>query len=100
MRALISALRAFLHLEETIRVLTVGVANQTAKPASAALVPYRVAAASISSSSKNNAAQVQPHGAAPPSLLPRQVPLPSQEGTKGIVQYALYVCSSSIYTKP
>lgn len=63
-----------------------------AKPTSA-LVPYRIAAASISSSSKNSAAsaQVQPHGAAPPSILPRQVPLPSQEGTKGIVQYALYV---------
>lgn len=55
-------------------------------------MPYRIAAASISSSSKkNSAAEVQPHGAAPPSLLPRQVPLPSQEGTKGIVQYALYV---------
>lgn len=72
-------------------MLTERLRNPPAAKPTSALVPYRVAAASISSSSKNNAAQVQPHGAAPPSLLPRQVPLPSQEGTKGIVQYALYV---------
>lgn len=62
-----------------------------AKPTSA-LVPYRVAAsaASISSSSKHSAAQVQPHGAGGvPALQPKSVPLASQEGTKGIVQYAL-----------
>ncbi|KAJ0120329.1 hypothetical protein N8I77_002415 [Diaporthe amygdali] len=55
------------------------------------LVPYRIAAASISSSTKNNAAQVQPHGAHSTSLLkPRkEVPLASQEGTKGAVQYVL-----------
>lgn len=60
------------------------------------LVPYRIAAASISSSSKNNAAQVQPHGSATSSHLlkpeRREVPLASQEGTKGAVQYVLYVC--------
>ncbi|KUI58597.1 hypothetical protein VP1G_05839 [Cytospora mali] len=57
------------------------------------LVPYRVAAAaSISSSSKNSAAQVQPHGTASTHLLKpdrKQVPLASQEGTKGAVQYVL-----------
>ncbi|POS72671.1 mitochondrial NADH-ubiquinone oxidoreductase 20 kD subuni [Diaporthe helianthi] len=55
------------------------------------LTPYRVAAASISSSTKNNAAQAQPHGAST-SLLKTQrkeVPLPSQEGTKGVVQHVL-----------
>lgn len=69
--------------------------RQIAKPTNA-LVPFHrvAAAASISSSSKNSAAQVQPHGgAATPSLLPKNVPLASQEGTKGIVQYALYVKS-------
>lgn len=57
------------------------------------LTPYRVAAASISSSTKNNAAQVQPHGASTSLLKPqrKEVPLASQEGTKGVVQYALYV---------
>ncbi|PSR82463.1 hypothetical protein BD289DRAFT_437385 [Coniella lustricola] len=51
------------------------------------LIPFRVAAASISSSSKNHASQVQPHVAT--GLEPKTVPLASQEGTKGIVQYAL-----------
>ncbi|KAF3760738.1 hypothetical protein M406DRAFT_358322 [Cryphonectria parasitica EP155] len=59
-----------------------------AKPTTS-LIPFRVAAASISSSSKNNAAQVQPHAGASTGLQPKQVPLASQEGTKGIVQYAL-----------
>ncbi|KAL1865704.1 hypothetical protein Daus18300_007080 [Diaporthe australafricana] len=54
------------------------------------LVPYRIAAASISSSTKNNAAQVQPHGASTSLLKPRkEVPLASQEGTKGAIQYVL-----------
>lgn len=71
--------------------------QSTAKPTNF-LVPYRVAAAaSISSSSKNSAAQVQPHGTATAHLLNperREVALASQEGTKGAVQYVLYVCSS------
>ncbi|KAI7786456.1 mitochondrial nadh-ubiquinone oxidoreductase 20 kd subunit [Diaporthe eres] len=55
------------------------------------LTPYRVAAASLSSSTKNNAAQVQPHGASTSLLKPqrKEVPLASQEGTKGVVQYVL-----------
>ncbi|KAG8168599.1 hypothetical protein KVR01_001348 [Diaporthe batatas] len=55
------------------------------------LTPYRVAAASISSSTKNNAAQVQPHGASSSLLKPqrKEVPLPSQQAPKGVVQYAL-----------
>lgn len=61
------------------------------KPTSA-LVPYHITAASISSSSRNDAASaLQPHtgqGVAKPR---REVPLPSQEGTKGVMQYALYV---------
>lgn len=55
------------------------------------LMPLRAAAASISSSSKKDASQLQPHGAATGIKLPNNVPLASQEPTKGIVQYALYV---------
>jgi len=74
--------------------------DNLARPA-AQLLPFRAAAASISSSSRKDAAS--PHGGA---VLPhggyglakrerKEVPLPSQEGTKGLVQYALYVLSSS-----
>ncbi|KAH8887746.1 NADH-quinone oxidoreductase [Thozetella sp. PMI_491] len=63
-----------------------------AKP-TAALAPYRIAAASISSSSRKNAATagaVQQHGGHGIARRERkEVPLPSQEGTKGVVQYAL-----------
>lgn len=64
-----------------------------AKPSSA-LVPFRaLAAANISSSSRNNnASAVQPHGSRSGALanpLPTSVPLPSQERPKGAVQYAL-----------
>ncbi|KAL2198203.1 hypothetical protein P885DRAFT_34164 [Corynascus similis CBS 632.67] len=54
------------------------------------LVPIRAAAAFSSSSHKDAASAVQPHagyGLAKPER--REVPLPSQEGTKGVVQYAL-----------
>ncbi|KAI0170885.1 mitochondrial NADH-ubiquinone oxidoreductase 20 kd subunit [Pestalotiopsis sp. NC0098] len=59
-----------------------------AKPASA-IVPLRSVAA-ISTTSKKDATSVSTHGST--SILPRErkeVPLPSQEGTKGVVQYAL-----------
>lgn len=62
-----------------------------AKPTTS-LVPFRIAAASISSSSKKDASQLQPHGVSTGlNKLPDNVPLASQEPTKGIVQYALYV---------
>ncbi|KAK3316702.1 hypothetical protein B0H66DRAFT_302508 [Apodospora peruviana] len=68
-----------------------------AKPtAHLANLPVRVAAASISSSSRKDstAAAVQAHGSssAGGGLVKRErkeVPLPSQEGTKGVLQYAL-----------
>ncbi len=63
----------------------------TARPTTS-LAPFRAAAA-FSSSSRNDAAgAVQPHagyGLAKPQR--KEVLLPSQEGTKGLVQYALYV---------
>ena len=67
-----------------------------------ALIPYRSVAA-ISSSSSKPATAVSPHnvqgnpGALPPMSITgkerREVPLPSQEGKKGVMQYALYVLS-------
>jgi len=65
----------------------------TARPATQ-IVPFRAAAvAAFSSSSRNNAASaVQPHGGYGVANRERkEVPLPSQEGTKGVIQYALYV---------
>ena len=63
----------------------------TARPTTS-LAPFRAAAA-LSSSARNDAgAAVQPHagyGLAKPQR--KEVLLPSQEGTKGLVQYALYV---------
>jgi len=70
-----------------------------AKP-TAALIPYRSIAAISSSSSKPASAAVTPHNVpGNPSTSPmsvtgkerREVPLPSQEGKKGVMQYALYV---------
>ncbi|RKU46630.1 hypothetical protein DL546_007437 [Coniochaeta pulveracea] len=65
-----------------------------AKP-TAALVPFRAAAfqvASISSSSRKDASSLQQHGTSAGAMTfpqRKEVPLPSQEGTKGVVQYAL-----------
>ncbi|EQB57044.1 hypothetical protein CGLO_02884 [Colletotrichum gloeosporioides Cg-14] len=53
-------------------------------------MPIRVAAASISSSSRKDASSVTPHSAS--GLIKKErkeVPLPSQEPTKGVLQYAL-----------
>ena len=76
-----------------------------------ALQPFRLANARFISSS--NPKPAQPHAAAgkpgivkgnpspPPPMsvvqdqTQTQVPLPSQEGTKGVVQYALYVSTTT-----
>ncbi|KAK3937895.1 mitochondrial NADH-ubiquinone oxidoreductase 20 kd subunit [Diplogelasinospora grovesii] len=65
-----------------------------AKPTTTALVvPYaRVAVANISQSSRSEkpaSALTPQHGGGLAKLPRREVPLPSQEGTKGVVQYAL-----------
>lgn len=66
-------------------------ANSTVRPATS-LVPFRAAAAFSSSSQKDAASAVQPHAGYGLARRERkEVPLPSQEGTKGLVQYALYV---------
>ncbi|KAL6866031.1 hypothetical protein ACO1O0_002131 [Amphichorda felina] len=58
------------------------------KPTTSVL-PFRAAAA-FASSSQRNASSLTPHGAGNSLAKPRkEVPLPSQEGTKGLVQYAL-----------
>ena len=54
-------------------------------------MPFRAAAA-LSSSARSNASNaVLPHGGYGIANRERkEVPLPSQEGTKGVAQYALY----------
>ncbi|KAF4838335.1 NADH-ubiquinone oxidoreductase 19.3 kDa subunit [Colletotrichum siamense] len=67
----------------------------------ASLMPIRVAAASISSSSRKDASSVTPHSAS--GLIKKErkeVPLPSQEPTKGVLQYALYENPPLITTIP
>lgn len=67
----------------------------TAKPMTS-IVPFRTAVAGIATSANRNASpsQLTPHGAGTSlSGTRREVPLPSEEGTKGVVQYALYVFS-------
>ncbi|KAK3350150.1 hypothetical protein B0T25DRAFT_549924 [Lasiosphaeria hispida] len=60
-----------------------------AKPTSF-FVPYRTAAALSTSSHKDAASAVLPHGGYGVAKRGRkEVPLPSQEGTKGVIQYAL-----------
>lgn len=72
---------------------------QTARPATA-LMPFRAGSvAFLSSSSSNNATTMKSPAIIPgnPGTPPpmkqarREVPLPSQEGKKGVMQYALYV---------
>ena len=70
--------------------LTTPLQSHTARPTTS-LAPFRAGAA-ISSSARKDAGAVQTH--TPYGLAKRErkeVPLPSQEGTKGLVQYALYV---------
>lgn len=76
-----------------------------AKPATA-LLPFRAGSAAFlsSSSSNNNAspmsspATIKGAPGTPPPMKQarREVPLPSQEGKKGAMQYALYVRSLQI----
>jgi hypothetical protein len=68
--------------------------NCTARPTTS-LAPFRAAAA-LSSSARNDAASaVQPHAGYGLAKPRKEVPLPSQEPTKGLVQYALYVLPRS-----
>ena len=63
----------------------------TARPTTQ-LVPFRAAAAIHSSSRKDAAGAVQPHAGYGLARRERkEVPLASQEPTKGLVQYALFV---------
>lgn len=66
--------------------------SRTAKPANRFITPVRSVAA-ISTSAKKDATSVTSHSSTGAGLLPRErkeVPLASQEGTKGVIQYALY----------
>lgn len=60
-----------------------------------AMVPFRAAAA-LSTSSKRDATSLTPHGAGNGfAKIRKEVPLASEEGTKGVIQYALYVVPKS-----
>ena len=66
--------------------------SRTAKPANRFITPVRSVAA-ISTSAKKDATSVTSHSSTGAGLVPRErkeVPLASQEGTKGVIQYALY----------
>jgi hypothetical protein len=74
------------------------------KPA-ASLVPYRAfaAAPSVVASSRRDASSLTPHGGAGAFASARkEVPLPSEERPKSVIQYALYDsrCSDLDYTCP
>ncbi|KAJ0163292.1 NADH-ubiquinone oxidoreductase 19.3 kDa subunit, mitochondrial [Colletotrichum tanaceti] len=59
-----------------------------AKP-TASVIPFRIAAASISFSARKDASPAAAHSTGLVKKERREVPLPSQEGTKGVMQYAL-----------
>jgi NADH dehydrogenase (ubiquinone) Fe-S protein 7 len=74
------------------------------KPA-ASLVPYRAfaAAPSFVASSRRDASSLTPHGGAGAFASARkEVPLPSEERPKSVIQYALYdsPCSDIDYACP
>lgn len=60
-----------------------------------AITPFRAAAA-FSSSTKRDATSVAHHGGSALAKPRKEVPLASEEGTKGVVQYAL--CVHHIHT--
>lgn len=69
-------------------------ALKTAKPTTAVL-PFRAAAAFNASTQRRDASSLTPHAAPAGVAKPRkEVPLASEEGNKGVLQYALYVHSS------
>lgn len=56
---------------------------------STAILPFRAAAAHLSTTSKKDASAVTSHHAGGLAKPRKEVPLATQEGTKGVVQYAL-----------
>jgi len=85
------------HLRASHTVLT----DRTAKPMTA-VTPFRAVNAAFISSTSSKPAEpvmqrlglVKGNPGTPPAMksgMPTNVPLPSQEGTKGVMQYALYV---------
>lgn len=56
-----------------------------------AMVPFRAAAALSTSSKRDATSLTSRSGAAGLAKARKEVPLASEEGTKGVVQYALYV---------
>ncbi|KAF4437479.1 NADH-ubiquinone oxidoreductase subunit mitochondrial precursor, partial [Fusarium albosuccineum] len=57
---------------------------------STTIIPFRTAAAAFSTNSRRDASALQTHSATSGLAKPRkEVPLPSEEGTKSVIQYAL-----------
>lgn len=71
------------------KVLTRNSSHDLVKPASA-LIPFRASAAAFTTTSRQDATSLTPHSASFGKVR-KEVPLPSEEGTKGVMQYALYV---------
>lgn len=71
----------------------------TAKPATA-IIPFRSVAA-FSNSTRRDATSVAQHGSVSGLTKPRkEVPLLSEEGNKGVVQYALYAHTTLLLANP
>ncbi|PNY27125.1 NADH-ubiquinone oxidoreductase 19.3 kDa subunit, mitochondrial [Tolypocladium capitatum] len=81
-----SGLHGLANVDELLLTLRLG---GIVKPTTALVVPFRVAAASTAGP-RRDASSLTPHGGASALAKARkEVPLPSEEGTKGVIQYAL-----------
>lgn len=59
---------------------------------SMAIAPFRTTAAAFSTNSRRDASALQTHSVSSGlAKVRKEVPLPSEEGTKSVIQYALYV---------
>ncbi|EFY86208.1 mitochondrial NADH-ubiquinone oxidoreductase 20 kD subunit [Metarhizium acridum CQMa 102] len=76
------------YIQKIQKKLTASSQKKTVKPTTA-LIPFRAAAA-LPITHRRDASSLTPHGAGSSLAKPRkEVLLPSEEGTKGVVQYAL-----------
>lgn len=65
-----------------------------------AIAPFRTTAAAFSTNSRRDASALQTHPASSGlAKVRKEVPLPSEEGTKSVIQYALYVAPSLYNTR-
>jgi NADH dehydrogenase (ubiquinone) Fe-S protein 7 len=76
--------------------------NRLAVKPAMAIAPFRTTAAAFSTNSRRDASALQTHSASSGlAKVRKEVPLPSEEGTKSVIQYALYVaCPFTILELP